>query len=137
MSKTSRSSQKDAILVLENGMAFSGKLCGAAREATDEICFNTSIVGYLEITTDPPYAGQIVVLTCPQLGNCVVSLADTRKRRPEPIRFHSPGHVLLAFRLKINHKPSAILSKAKTWRLRASIRGRLSGTFGKTRFFRR
>ena len=51
------------MLVLEDGAVFVGTSCGAPGEAFGEICFNTSMEGYLEIVTDPSYAGQIVVLT--------------------------------------------------------------------------
>ena len=58
-----------AILALEDGRIFRGKGYGAASECIGEVVFNTSITGYQEIATDPSYAGQIVVLTNPQIGN--------------------------------------------------------------------
>ncbi|MBR3226573.1 MAG: glutamine-hydrolyzing carbamoyl-phosphate synthase small subunit [Atopobiaceae bacterium] len=66
-------SQSPALLVLEDGSCFRGRACGAVGEAFGEIVFNTSMVGYQEIVTDPSYAGQIVTLTYPQVGNYGVS----------------------------------------------------------------
>ncbi len=58
-----------AILALEDGTVFEGKSFGAPTDRTGEVVFNTAITGYQEIFTDPSYAGQIVVLTNPQIGN--------------------------------------------------------------------
>lgn len=71
-----------ALLVLEDGTAFRGTACGAEGEAFGEICFNTAMEGYLEIITDPSYAGQIVVLTYPQVGNYGVNLDDVQAEHP-------------------------------------------------------
>ncbi|MDO4796535.1 MAG: glutamine-hydrolyzing carbamoyl-phosphate synthase small subunit [Coriobacteriales bacterium] len=65
--------QAHALLALEDGTCFGGYACGAPGEAFGEIVFNTSMVGYQEIVTDPSYAGQIVTLTYPQVGNYGVS----------------------------------------------------------------
>ena len=70
------------MLVLEDGAVFAGTSCGAPGEAFGEICFNTSLEGYLEIVTDPSYAGQIVVLTYPQVGNYGVNADDTQAQHP-------------------------------------------------------
>lgn len=58
-----------ALLALENGSTFAGYASGAEGEAFGEVVFNTSMVGYDEIVSDPSYAGQIVTLTYPQVGN--------------------------------------------------------------------
>lgn len=71
----SEGNQSPALLVLEDGTSFVGRACGALGEAFGEIVFNTSMVGYQEIVTDPSYAGQIVTLTYPQVGNYGVSEA--------------------------------------------------------------
>ena len=68
-------SQPQALLALEDGTCFFGRACGALGEAFGEVVFNTSMVGYQEIVTDPSYAGQIVTLTYPQVGNYGVSEA--------------------------------------------------------------
>ena len=66
---------RPALLALEDGTCFRGYGCGAPGEAFGEVVFNTSMVGYQEIVTDPSYAGQIVTLTYPQVGNYGVSEA--------------------------------------------------------------
>lgn len=71
-----------ALLVLEDGAVFAGTSCGAPGEAFGEICFNTSLESYLEIVTDPSYAGQIVALTYPQVGNYGVNADDAQAERP-------------------------------------------------------
>src|SRR6266700_5523589 len=71
-----------AILALEDGRIFSGKGHGAKGECYGEVVFNTSITGYQEIFTDPSYAGQIVVLTYPQIGNYGTSTLDSEARKP-------------------------------------------------------
>jgi carbamoyl-phosphate synthase small subunit len=63
------SSRPDAILLLEDGMVFRGKAAGMKGTTTGEICFNTGMTGYQEIFTDPSYYGQVIVMTCPHIGN--------------------------------------------------------------------
>jgi len=71
-----------AILALEDGRIFRGKGHGAKAECYGEVVFNTSLTGYQEIFTDPSYAGQIVVLTNPQIGNYGTNNADNEATRP-------------------------------------------------------
>ena len=71
-----------AILALEDGRIFRGKGFGAPVEATGEVVFNTSLTGYQEIFTDPSYAGQIVVLTNPHIGNYGTTPSDAESARP-------------------------------------------------------
>ena len=71
-----------AILALEDGTIFRGKGYGAKGECYGEVVFNTSITGYQEIFTDPSYAGQIVVLTNPEIGNYGTNPEDTESTRP-------------------------------------------------------
>ena len=71
-----------AILALEDGRVFRGKGYGAKGECYGEVVFNTSITGYQEIFTDPSYAGQIVVLTNPQIGNYGTNAEDNEATRP-------------------------------------------------------
>jgi carbamoyl-phosphate synthase small subunit len=71
-----------AILALEDGRVFRGKGYGARLERTGEVVFNTSITGYQEIFTDPSYAGQIVVLTNPEIGNYGTNPDDEEATRP-------------------------------------------------------
>ena len=79
---TSKIDGAPAALVLEDGAVFCGTACGAAGEAFGEICFNTSLEGYLEVITDPSYAGQIITMTYPQIGNYGVTLDDAQSARP-------------------------------------------------------
>jgi carbamoyl-phosphate synthase small subunit len=72
----------DALLALEDGTVFAGQGCGARGECYGEVVFNTSITGYQEIFTDPSYAGQIVVLTNPQIGNYGTNPEDNESTRP-------------------------------------------------------
>ncbi|HEX8990441.1 MAG TPA: glutamine-hydrolyzing carbamoyl-phosphate synthase small subunit [Anaerolineales bacterium] len=71
-----------AILALEDGRVFRGKGYGAEGECYGEVVFNTSITGYQEIFTDPSYAGQIVVLTNPQIGNYGTNPEDNEAAKP-------------------------------------------------------
>ncbi|HSE50483.1 MAG TPA: glutamine-hydrolyzing carbamoyl-phosphate synthase small subunit [Terriglobales bacterium] len=71
-----------AILALEDGRIFKGKGFGAKGECYGEVVFNTSITGYQEIFTDPSYAGQIVVLTNPEIGNYGTNPEDNEATRP-------------------------------------------------------
>ena len=75
------SARPPALLVLENGRAFRGRGVGAEGESTGEVVFNTAITGYQEILTDPSYAGQIVVMTAPQIGNTGVNSDDLEAGR--------------------------------------------------------
>jgi carbamoyl-phosphate synthase small subunit len=71
-----------AVLALEDGRIFRGKGYGAKGECYGEVVFNTSITGYQEIFTDPSYAGQIVVLTNPEIGNYGTTPEDNEANRP-------------------------------------------------------
>ena len=73
---------KKAILVLEDGRTFRGESFGAEGETFGEMVFNTSMSGYQEILTDPSYAGQIVCMTYPLIGNYGVNEEDVESRRP-------------------------------------------------------
>jgi carbamoyl-phosphate synthase small subunit len=71
-----------AILALEDGRIFRGHGYGSLGECQGEVVFNTSLTGYQEIATDPSYAGQIVVLTNPQIGNYGTNQADNESAKP-------------------------------------------------------
>jgi carbamoyl-phosphate synthase small subunit len=71
-----------AILALEDGRIFRGEGHGHPGECQGEVVFNTSLTGYQEIATDPSYAGQIVVLTNPQIGNYGTNQADNEAAKP-------------------------------------------------------
>ena len=65
-----------ALLALEDGSYFFGRSAGASGETFGEVVFNTSMIGYQEIVSDPSYAGQIVTLTYPQIGNYGINETD-------------------------------------------------------------
>ena len=76
-----------AFLILSDGNVFEGTSIGAEREVISEIVFNTSMTGYLEVLTDPSYAGQAVVMTYPLIGNYGICYADEESDRPWPDGF--------------------------------------------------
>jgi carbamoyl-phosphate synthase small subunit len=76
------SQRPPALLALADGSLFRGTAFGAAGERSGEVVFNTSMSGYQEIATDPSYAGQIVCLTYPLIGNYGVNLEDGESARP-------------------------------------------------------
>jgi len=71
-----------AILALEDGRTFFGESFGGTGSAVGEVCFNTSMTGYQEVLTDPSYRGQIVAMTCPQIGNYGVNPLDAESDAP-------------------------------------------------------
>jgi carbamoyl-phosphate synthase small subunit len=71
-----------AILALADGTVFRGRSIGAKTTSVGEVVFNTSMTGYQEILTDPSYAGQIVTLTYPHIGNVGLNPEDVESRRP-------------------------------------------------------
>jgi len=94
-----------AILALADGRVFHGKAFGASGEITGEVVFNTSMTGYQEILTDPSYAGEIVTMTYPLIGNYGINLEDVESARP-----HLRGFVVK----EANDEPS-------NWRSRMSL----------------
>ena len=83
---------KRAILALADGTVFEGVSLGATGEASGEVVFNTSLMGYQEILTDPSYVGQMVCMTYPEQGNYGVNAADDESRRP-----HATGFIVRHF----------------------------------------
>lgn len=76
-----------AFLILEDGTVFEGTHIGADKEIISEIVFNTSMAGYLEVLTDPSYAGQAVCMTYPLIGNYGICRDDMESLRPWPDGF--------------------------------------------------
>jgi carbamoyl-phosphate synthase small subunit len=76
-----------ATLALENGSWYEGEAAGATGETGGEVVFNTSLTGYQEILTDPSYAGQIVTMTCPEIGNYGIAPDDAESRAPQVAGF--------------------------------------------------
>ncbi|NIM01532.1 MAG: glutamine-hydrolyzing carbamoyl-phosphate synthase small subunit [Acidobacteria bacterium] len=77
----------EAILALEDGRVFRGRSFGAAGERAGEVVFNTSMCGYQEILTDPSYRGQIVAMTCPEIGNYGTNIEDDESNEPHVAGF--------------------------------------------------
>jgi carbamoyl-phosphate synthase small subunit len=73
---------KPARIALADGTVYRGTAFGATGVGVGEVCFNTSLTGYQEILTDPSYAGQIVAMTYPQIGNVGTNAEDEESRRP-------------------------------------------------------
>src|SRR5262249_51643191 len=76
-----------AILALEDGSVFEGRSFGRARGGTGGGVFNTALCGYQEVLTDPSYAGQIVTMTYPHIGNYGVNRDDVESARPQVAGF--------------------------------------------------
>ncbi len=76
-----------ATLALEDGTCYQGVAAGALGEAAGEVVFNTSMTGYQEILTDPSYAGQLVSMTAPQIGNYGVTSTDVESVKPQVAGF--------------------------------------------------
>jgi len=85
-----------AVLALEDGTWFQGTAVGAEGTATGEVVFNTGLTGYQEILTDPSYAGQIVTMTCPEIGNYGVNPADVESLTPQVAGFVMRSESLVA-----------------------------------------
>ena len=77
----------EAVLALEDGTWFRGVSAGAEGEARGEVVFNTSMTGYQEVLTDPSYSGQIVTMTCAEIGNYGVSSLDVESMTPRVAGF--------------------------------------------------
>ncbi|WP_376788898.1 glutamine-hydrolyzing carbamoyl-phosphate synthase small subunit [Thermoflexus sp.] len=75
------------ILALEDGTVFVGRAFGARATVVGEVVFNTAMTGYQEILTDPSYRGQMVVMTCTQIGNVGVNAEDVESDRPQVTAF--------------------------------------------------
>ena len=91
-------------LVLENGSVFSGERIGANVDTICEVVFNTSMTGYLEIFTDPSYAGQGVVMTYPLIGNYGLTKEDQESRKPwvEAVFVHEIAEMESNFRSQMH-----------------------------------
>jgi carbamoyl-phosphate synthase small subunit len=72
-----------AKLALEDGTVYTGRSFGAPGETAGEVVFNTSMMGYQEVLTDPSYTGQIVTMTYPLIGNYGINLEDCESRAPQ------------------------------------------------------
>jgi carbamoyl-phosphate synthase small subunit len=100
----------NAILALEDGTSFKGVSAGAPGKTSGEVVFNTSMTGYQEVLTDPSYAGQIVTMTAPQIGNYGIAAADQESGAPKVAGF-------------VMRDPSPI---ASNWRSQGTLRDYLT-----------
>lgn len=66
---------------MADGTVFEGRALGYEGETVGEVVFNTAMTGYQEILSDPSYKGQIITMTCPQIGNYGVTPEDVESRR--------------------------------------------------------
>ncbi len=73
---------KKAVLALADGTVFEGRALGYEGATVGEVVFNTAMTGYQEILSDPSYKGQIITMTCPQIGNYGVTPEDVESRGP-------------------------------------------------------
>ena len=89
-----------AVLVLEDGRAFTGRSFGAAGETIGEVVFNTGLSGYQEILTDPSYTGQLVTMTYPLIGNYGVTPEDVESGKIQAAGFivKEPSRIVSNFR---------------------------------------
>jgi carbamoyl-phosphate synthase small subunit len=89
-----------AVLALEDGTFFEGLSFGRRGEVTGEVVFNTALCGYQEVLTDPSYAGQIVTMTYPHIGNYGVNREDVESARPQVAGFivREASHVVSSWR---------------------------------------
>ena len=94
----------NATLALEDGTVFEGRSFGRQGGTTGEVVFNTALCGYQEVLTDPSYAGQIVTMTYPHIGNYGVNPDDVESARPQVAGF-------------VVREASAVVS---SWRARGS-----------------
>src|SRR6188508_2258122 len=81
------SARRVAKLALEDGTVFTGRAFGHAGTTEGEVVFNTSMTGYQEILTDPSYAGQIVTMTYPLIGNYGINRQDVESKKPHVAGF--------------------------------------------------
>ena len=84
--------EKNAKLVLQNGVIFNGYSFGAKGNAIGEVVFNTGMTGYQEVMTDPSYFGQILVFTYPEIGNTGINFEDSESSKLIPV-FPISGYV--------------------------------------------
>ena len=81
MKKIKNTQEKEAVLLLDDGRLFRGRVLGAIGESIGEVCFNTGMTGYQEILTDPSYAKQMVTMTAPHIGNYGINSEDVESEK--------------------------------------------------------
>ena len=116
----------EAILALEDGTWFKGVAAGADGEARGEVVFNTSMTGYQEVLTDPSYSGQIVTMTCPEIGNYGVSPQDVESRAPQVADFIVREESPITPALAVARHACRLSSRTRSSPFPTSIRARLT-----------
>ena len=119
-----------AILALEDGRVFRGRSWAAQTESVGEMVFNTSMTGYQEVLTDPSYAGQIVCMTYPLIGNYGVNSEDEESSRPWVEGFVVREASRMASNWRATETLDAYLKRWNIVALEASTRVRSCATFG-------
>jgi carbamoyl-phosphate synthase small subunit len=102
-----------AILALADGTVFEGKALGYEGETCGEVVFNTAMTGYQEVLTDPSYKGQIVMMTCPHIGNYGVTSEDEESRRVWAEGFIIKESSNLASNWRSKHRLDEYLKQAR------------------------
>ena len=105
----------EGVLVTADGDVFRGRSVGARGVATGEVVFNTAMTGYQEIVTDPSYAGQVVVMTAPHIGNYGVNAADDQAARPLMPGVGDSGDEPPRLELAIRGRLSRLSASATEW----------------------
>src|SRR3989441_5773839 len=95
-----------AILALEDGTIFRGKGFGAPADVSGEVVFNTSMIGYPDLLTDPSYHEQIVVMTYPILGSYGVPSSSLCDERGLPLHYESDPIKAKGCAFRLLSKPS-------------------------------
>ena len=96
-----------AKLILSNGIIFNGYALGKTGESCGEVCFNTGMTGYQEILTDPSYAGQLITMTYPHIGNYGINIEDI-----ESTKIHATGFIIKeACEVPSNYRSTNTLDK--------------------------
>ena len=122
--------RRDGVLVTADGTAFQGRMLGSPGPATGEVVFNTSMTGYQEVASDPSYAGQVVVMTAPQIGNYGANAEDEQSDRPYVAGFvtRSLSRIASSWRAEarfdeyLTHHGVTILTDVDTRRLTRHVR---------------
>ena len=101
--------QGAAVLVLEDGKRYTGRAYGATGQTLGEVVFSTGMTGYQETLTDPSYAGQIVLMTAPHIGNTGANDTDMESRKIWVSGFivRDPARRVSNFRAELRRRPLA------------------------------
>ena len=122
--------RKAAVLALEDGKLFEGWSFGHAGETTGEVVFNTALCGYQEVLTDPSYAGQIVTMTYPHIGNYGVNREDVESLDPQVSGFVVREASTMASSWRASGSCTATSTRPESWASARSTPASSPGTSG-------